>query len=100
MFIRKMLQSGWLDYGTWTIYTFPYGRSGPFIWLSIKAIKQDFWEDGRETIDRSREKFVTFGKLSVNFRKLSGKNLERYMITFLAEFSINLNLAQTFPRMF
>ena len=22
MFIRKMLQSDWLDYGTWTIYTF------------------------------------------------------------------------------
>ena len=36
-------------------------------------LKQDFWEDGGETIDRGREKLVTFGKLSVNFRRLSGK---------------------------
>ena len=63
---------GWI-LGTWTIYTFPYRRSGLFIQLSIKVKTQDFWEDGRETIDRSHEKFVTFGKLSVNFRKLSGK---------------------------
>ena len=41
--------------------------------LSIKVKSQDFWEDGRETIDRGREMLVTFGKLSVNFRKLSGK---------------------------
>ena len=47
--------------------------SGLFTRLSIKVKKQDFWEDGRETIDRGREKFVTFGKLSVNFRKFSGK---------------------------
>ena len=73
MFIRKMLQSDWLDYGTRTIYTFPYRRSGPFIRFSIKVETQDFWEDERETINRSREKLVTFGKLSVNSRKLSGK---------------------------
>ena len=35
-----------------------------------------FWEDGKEIIDRGREKLVTFGKLSVNFRKLSGKTLK------------------------
>ena len=54
MFIRKMLESDWLDYGTWTIYTFPYRRSGPFIGLSIKVkVKvKDFWEDGRKPIDR------------------------------------------------
>ena len=34
---------------------------------------RDLWKDGREVIDRGREKLVTFGKLSVNFRKLSGK---------------------------
>ena len=68
MFVRKMLQSDWLDCGT-----FPYRRSGPFIRLSIKVKTQDFWEDGRETIDRGREKLATFGKLSVNFRKLSVK---------------------------
>ena len=73
MFIRKMLESDWLDYGTWPIYTFPYRRSGPFIRLSIKVKTQDFWEDGTEAIDRGREKLVTFGKLSVNVRKLSGK---------------------------
>ena len=39
----------------------------------IKIKTQDFWEDGRETIDRGREMLVTFEKLSVNFRKLSGK---------------------------
>ena len=50
MFIRKMLQSDWLDYGT-----FPYRRSGPFIRFSIKVKTQDFWEDDRETINRSRE---------------------------------------------
>ena len=53
-----------------------YRRSGPFIRLSVKVKTQGFWEDGKETIDRSREKFVTFGKLSVNFRKLSGKKPE------------------------
>ena len=74
MFIRKMLQSDWLDYKAWTISTFPKRRSGPFIRLSIKVKTQDFWEDGRETIDRGREKLVTFGKLSVNFLKLSEKN--------------------------
>ena len=42
-----------------------------------KLKRRIFWEDGRETIDRGREKFVTFGKLSVNFRKLSGKNLKQ-----------------------
>ena len=73
MFICKMVQSRWLDYRAWTIYTFPYRRSGPFIRLSIKVKTQDFSEDGRETIDKGREKIVTFGKLSVNFRKLSGK---------------------------
>ena len=96
MLIRKVLSSDWLDSGTWTIYTFPYRRSGPFIRLSIKVETQDFWEDSRETIDRSRQIFyilVTFGKLSLNFWKLSGK-------TFLAEFSINLYSAQTFPSMF
>ena len=44
-----------------------------FIRLSIKIKTQGFCEDGRETIDRGREKLLTFGKLSVNFRKLSGK---------------------------
>ena len=73
MFIRKMLESDWLDYGTWTIFTFSYRRSGPFIRLPNKVKTQDFWEDNRETTDRGREKLVTFGKLSVNFRKLSGK---------------------------
>ena len=76
MFTRKMLESDWLDYGTWTIYTSPYRRSGPSTRLSIQVKTQDFqdfWKDGREAIDRGREKLVTFGKLSVNFRKFSGK---------------------------
>ena len=73
MFIHKMLESDWLDHGTWTIYTFPYRRSGPFLRLSIKVKTQDLWEDGIEVIDRGCEKLVTFGKLSVNFWKLSGK---------------------------
>ena len=68
-----MLQSDWLDYETWTIYTFPYRQSGPFIRFSIKVKTPHFWGDDRETINRSREKLVTFGKLPVNFRKLSGK---------------------------
>ena len=66
-----MLESDWLDYGKWTIYTFPYRHSIPFIRLSIKVKVKDFWEDDRKTEDR--EKLVTFGKLSVNFWKLSGK---------------------------
>ena len=37
MFICKMLQSDWLDYGMWTIYTFRYIQSGPFIQFSIKV---------------------------------------------------------------
>ena len=47
-----MLESDWRDYGTWTIYTFPYRWSGPFIRLSIKVKVKDFWEDGRKPIDR------------------------------------------------
>ena len=43
------------------------------MWLSIKVKTQNFWENGRETIDTGREMLVRFGKLSVNFRKLSGK---------------------------
>ena len=61
------------DYGTWTIYTFPYKRYGPFIWLSTKLKTQDFWQYGGETVNKGHEKLVTFGKLSVNFRKLSRK---------------------------
>ena len=73
MFIHKMLESDWLDYGTWTIYTFLYSWSRPFIRLSIKVKTQDFWEDGREAVDRGCEKLVMLGKLLVNFQKLSGK---------------------------
>ena len=69
-----MLQSDWLNYGTWTIYTIPYRRSGPFIWLLIKVKTQEFWEERLEKLStQDREKLVTFEKLSVNFRKLSGK---------------------------
>ena len=73
MFIPKMLESDWLDYEKWTVYTFPYRRSGPFIRLLIKVETQDFWEDSRETIDRGREKLVAFEKLLINFRKVSEK---------------------------
>ena len=73
MLICKMPESDWLDYGARTIYTFPYRWSRPFIWLSVKVKTQDFWKDGREAIDRGRERLVTFGKLSANFRKFSGK---------------------------
>ena len=48
-------------------------RSGPFIRFLIKVKTQDFWEDDRETINRSHERLVTFGQLLVNFRKLSEK---------------------------
>ena len=68
-----MLQSDWPDYGTWTTYTFLYRQSEPCVWFSIKFKTHDFWEDDRETINRSFKKLVTFGKLSVNFGKLSGK---------------------------
>ena len=44
-----------------------------YIRLSIKVKTQDFWKDGREAMHRGREKLVAFGKLSVNFRKFSGK---------------------------
>ena len=73
MFIRKMLESDWLDYGTWTIYTFPYRRFGPFIRLSIKVKVKDFGKMVENLSTEDREKLVTFGKFSVNFRKLSGK---------------------------
>ena len=86
MFISKMLQSDWLDSGTWTIYTFLYRRSGPFIRFLIKVKIQDFWEDDRETINRSHEKIVTFGKLSVNFRKLSGKTWNDRLLHFKQNF--------------
>ena len=58
-----------------------------FIRLSIKVKTQDFWKDGREATDRGRgyvRKIV--GKFSEIFRK----DLKRWIITFLAEFSISL----------
>ena len=76
----------WLHSGTWTIYTFPYRRSEPFIRFSIKVKTQDFWEDDRETINRSREKLVTFGKLSVNFWQLSGKTWNDRLLHFKQNF--------------
>ena len=84
--MRKMLWSDWLDSRTWTIYTFPYRRSEPFIRLSTKVKTQDFLEDGRETIDRGRGMLVTFGKLSVNFRKLSGKTWNGRLLHFIRVF--------------
>ena len=86
MFIRK-IAGIWLV-GLWnvSIYPFPYRRSGQFIRLSIKVKTQDFWEDGRETIDRGREKLVKFGKLSVNFRKLSGKTWNDRLLRFYQSF--------------
>ena len=65
MFIHKMLESDWLDYGTWTIYTFPYRLSGPFIRLSIKD--KIFGKMVENLLTEDREKLVTFGKFSVNF---------------------------------
>ena len=47
MFIRKMLQSEWLDYGTWTIKTFPYRRSGPFIQHLFTVKTYVFRETGK-----------------------------------------------------
>ena len=76
--MAQVTESSQSDYSILRINTqsankFPYRRSGPFIRLSIKVKTHDFWEDGREAIDRGREKLVTFEKLSVNFRK----NLKR-----------------------
>ena len=74
-FIRKILQSDWLDYGTWTIFTFMYKRSSPFIRL---LIMKDFRRNQKRAIGReSRQVFLTdvteimFGKFSlfINFRK-------------------------------
>ena len=94
MFIRKTQWSDWLDSGTWAIYTFPYRRSGPFIRFSIKVKTQDFWEDDRETINRTREKLVTFEKLSVNFRNFLGKTWNDRLL------HLHLHSAETFPNMF
>ena len=94
-----MLLSDWLNSGTWTIYTFPYRQSRPIIQLLIKVKTQDFWEDGRETIDRGCEMLITFGKLSVNFWNFL-KRSETVDYNILTEFSINLYSAQTIPSMF
>ena len=77
MFIRKMLESDWLDYGTWTIYTFPYRRSGLFIGLSIKVKVKDFWEDGRKPIDRGSRKVSYIRKIVGEFSETFRKNLKR-----------------------
>ena len=64
--------------------------SGPFKRLSIKVKTQDLWEDGRETIDRGREMLVTFGKLPVNFRKVSlPERHEWQIIKCLAQFTFS-----------
>ena len=96
-----MLESDWLDYGTWTIYTFPYRWSRPFIRLSIKVKTQDFWKDGREAIEAIEVvKFSYVRKIIGKFSEIFWKDLKRWIITFLAEFSISLHSAQTFPSMF
>ena len=43
---------------------------------------------------------VTFGKLSVNLRKLSGKTWNARLLHFLAEFSITLHSAQIYSEYF
>ena len=70
-----MLQSNWLDYGTWTIYIIPYRRSGPSIGLLINRMFGEKVTQKLSTEDR--EKLVTFGKLWVNFRKTFRENLKR-----------------------
>ena len=90
---------GWIT-GTWTIYTFPYRRSGPFIRFSIKVKTQDFWEDDRETINRSNEKLVTFWKLSLNFWKLTGKTWNDRLLHFKQNFPSIYIPTHTFPSMF
>ena len=73
MFIRKMLQSDRLYYETWTIYTFPYEWSGPFMQHLITVKTQVFGKLENKLLTRDREKLVLFGKLSVKFQKLFGK---------------------------
>ena len=66
MLIRKCWNlTGWIM----EVRPFPYRWSGPL----DQSKTHGFWEDGGETIDRGREKLLTFGKLSVNFRNFSGK---------------------------
>ena len=74
MFIRKILQSDSLDCAMWTIYTFPYTRSGPFIRLLIIQLKYESFEKmGNKVLAEDREMLNMFGNLSANFQK----NLKR-----------------------
>ena len=85
--MRKILQSDWLDCAMWTIYTFPYRRSGPFIRHLITIKTRVFRELGNKVLAEGREMLDMLGKLSANFQK----NLTRLIVTFLAEYSINFH---------
>ena len=60
----------------------------------LKVKTQDFWEDGRETIDRGREKFVTFEKLSEIFRK-KPETIEHYIFNrVFHQFTLGTNFPE------
>ena len=69
MFIRKILQSDWLDCGLWTIHTFPYRQSKPFVRLLIIVGTRVLGKMGNTLSADDREMLAMFGKLSVSFRK-------------------------------
>ena len=45
------------------------------LWIKVKA--QDFWEDGRETIDRGREMLSYVQKIVGKFSETFRKDLKR-----------------------
>ena len=70
MFIRRILQSDWLDCRMSIIYTFPYGRSGPFIQLFIMVKTRDFFlKMGNKPLAENREMLVMFRNLLVKVQK-------------------------------
>ena len=66
-----------LDSGTWTIITFPYRWSGPFITTLKHRILGKMTEVAKK---------VMFGKLLVNFRNLSGKTWNDRLLHFEKNF--------------
>ena len=92
MFLGKILQFDWLDYRTWTISTFPYRRSRPFMQPLVPFKTQAFRENGKDAIGRGSLEVSYVQKLLVNFRELLGKpKTTDYYI--LGQFCVNVRSA-------
>ena len=101
MFIRKMLQSDSLHYGTWTVYTFPYRQSGLFI-QHLKQLKSRFFGKPENKLSTSdHEKLILLENCHWIFRNFSGWMRRTDYSIFsrvFPQFTISTNFLRIFPK--